>query len=87
MVEVFRGAPFKRIEEEKGLGGWAPASRRGIQTVGITDSAISRKEDVIRRVLAHHAEQVRQAARRARPVPAPGYRAETLDILFGNQAP
>ena len=28
-----RGALFKRIEEEKGLGGWAPAPRRGIQTV------------------------------------------------------
>src|ERR1039457_2925599 len=45
-----------------------------------------RKEDVIRRVLAHHAEQVRQAERRARPAPAPGYRPETLNILFGNQA-
>jgi len=38
---VVRGALFKRIEEEKGLGGWAPAPRRGIRTVGITDSAIS----------------------------------------------
>lgn len=44
-----------------------------------------RKEDVIRRVLAHHAEQTRQAAQRARPVPAPGYRPETLDVLFGNR--
>ena len=43
-----------------------------------------RKEDVIRRVLAHHAEQTRQAAARARPVPAPGYRPETLDVLFGS---
>ena len=43
-----------------------------------------RKEDVIRRVLAHHAEQTRQAAARACPPPAPGYRPETLDILFGN---
>ena len=43
-----------------------------------------RKEDVIRRVLAHHAEQTRQAAARARPVPAPGYRPETQDVLFGN---
>jgi integrase len=42
-----------------------------------------RKEDVIRRVLAHHAEQVRQAAERRAPVPAPGYRSETLDVLFG----
>jgi integrase len=43
-----------------------------------------RKEDVIRRVLAHHAEQTRQAAERARPAPAPGYRPETLGVLFGN---
>jgi site-specific recombinase XerD len=42
-----------------------------------------RKEDVIRRVLAHHSEQARQAAERARPVPAPGYRPETLGVLFG----
>jgi site-specific recombinase XerD len=46
-----------------------------------------RKEDVIRRVLAHHAEQVRQAERRVRPGPAPGYRPETLDVLFGKQTP
>jgi site-specific recombinase XerD len=45
-----------------------------------------RKEDVIRRVLAHHAEQTRQAAERRRPEPAPGYRAETLDVLFGRSA-
>jgi site-specific recombinase XerD len=43
-----------------------------------------RKEDVIRRLLAHHAEQTRQAAQRAAPAPAPGYRPETLSILFGN---
>ena len=42
-----------------------------------------RKEDVIRRVLAHHSEQVRQARQRSRPVPAPGYRRESLDVLFG----
>jgi site-specific recombinase XerD len=41
-----------------------------------------RKEDVVRRVLAHHAEQTRRAAARARPAPAPGYRPETLDVLF-----
>jgi site-specific recombinase XerD len=45
-----------------------------------------RKEEVIRRVLAHHAEQTRQAAGRARPDPAPGYRPEVLDVLFGNGA-
>ena len=44
-----------------------------------------RKEDVIRRVLAHHAEQTRRAAARARPAPAPGYRAGTLDVLFGDR--
>jgi integrase len=44
-----------------------------------------RKEDVVRRVLAHHAEATRQAAKRARPAPAPGYRPETLDVLFGNR--
>jgi site-specific recombinase XerD len=43
-----------------------------------------RKDDVIRRVLAHHAGQARQAAGRARPAPAPGYRPEALDVLFGN---
>jgi site-specific recombinase XerC len=36
-----------------------------------------RKEDVVRRVLAHHAEATRQAAERARQAPAPGYRPET----------
>jgi len=42
-----------------------------------------RKEDVIRRVLAHHTEQTRRASERVVPPPAPGYRAETLDVLFG----
>jgi site-specific recombinase XerD len=46
-----------------------------------------RKEEVIRRVLAHHAEQTRQAAGRARPVPAPGYRPETMEVLFGGRTP
>lgn len=42
-----------------------------------------RKEDVIRRMLAHHAEQTRRASERVVPPPAPGYRPETLDVLFG----
>ncbi len=42
-----------------------------------------RKEEVIRRVLTHHAEQVRQAEQRARPALASGYRPETLSVLFG----
>jgi integrase len=46
-----------------------------------------RKEEVIRRVLAHHAEQTRRATERARPAPAPGYRPETLDVLFGSRTP
>jgi hypothetical protein len=41
---------------------------------------------VIRRVLAHHAEQTRQAAQRRAAAPAPGYRPETLDVLFGKDA-
>jgi len=43
-----------------------------------------RKEDVIERVLAHHAEQTRKAAQSA-PPPAAGYRPETLDVLFGRR--
>lgn len=42
-----------------------------------------RKEEVIRRMLAHHAQQTRQAAERAAPAPAAGYRPETLEVLFG----
>ncbi len=46
-----------------------------------------RKEDVIRRLLAHHAEQTRRAAERVVPPPAPGYRPEALEVLFGTSAP
>jgi site-specific recombinase XerD len=46
-----------------------------------------RREDVIRRMLAHHGEQARQAAGRQAPVPAPGYQPGTLEILFGTGAP
>lgn len=46
-----------------------------------------RAEDVIRRVLAHHSQQVRQARQRTQPPPAPGYRPETLQVLFGTRAP
>jgi integrase len=45
-----------------------------------------RKEDVIRRVLAHHAEQTRTASQRAAAPPAPGYRPDTLATLFGGDA-
>ena len=79
---MVRGALFKRIEEEKGLGGWAPAPRRGIRTVGITDSAISNPGELVERLLAHHARQAEAAARP--PAPAPGYRPEVLQELFGS---
>ena len=46
-----------------------------------------RKEEVIRRLLAHHREQTRQAATRTTPPPAPGYRPETLAVLFGTPTP
>jgi integrase len=42
-----------------------------------------RKQDVIWRILAHHAEQTAKAAERRPPPPAPGYRPETLQVLFG----
>jgi site-specific recombinase XerD len=42
-----------------------------------------RKEDVIRRLLAHHAEQSQRAAARVVPPVAPGYRPETMEVLFG----
>jgi hypothetical protein len=45
-----------------------------------------RKQDVIRRVLAHHDEQTRRAVERSRPAPAPRYRPEAIDVLFGNGA-
>ena len=45
-----------------------------------------RKEEVIRRVLAHHSEQTRRAVERVAPVAAPGYRPETLQVLFGGGA-
>jgi site-specific recombinase XerD len=46
-----------------------------------------RRQDVIRRMLAHHGEQARQAATRQAPVPAPGYQPGVLEILFGTAAP
>jgi site-specific recombinase XerD len=42
-----------------------------------------RREDVVRRLLAHHDGQARNAAARQAPVPAPGYRPDTLEVLFG----
>ena len=42
-----------------------------------------RTEDVVRRVLQHHAEQTRRATERAPAPTAPGYKPESLDTLFG----
>jgi len=42
-----------------------------------------RREEVIRRMIAHHGEQARQAAARQAPAPAPGYRPGALEVLFG----
>jgi site-specific recombinase XerD len=42
-----------------------------------------RKQDVIRRLLTHHAEQAQRARERVAADPAPGYRPESLDVLFG----
>ena len=44
-----------------------------------------RKQDVVRRVLAHHDEQTRRAAARVTLAAAPGYRPDSLAVLFGNQ--
>jgi integrase len=44
-----------------------------------------RQEDVVRRVLAHHDGQRRRATARSKPTPAPGYRPESLQVLFGGQ--
>ncbi|MFE4520166.1 tyrosine-type recombinase/integrase [Kitasatospora sp. NPDC056783] len=45
-----------------------------------------RREEVVRRMLAHHAQQARRAAERKQPVPAPGYRPQTMEVLFGGEA-
>jgi site-specific recombinase XerD len=42
-----------------------------------------RKEEVIRRLLAHHAEQNRRAAERKAATPPLSYNPETLEVLFG----
>src|SRR5216683_1460570 len=76
-----RGALFKRIEEEKGLGGWAPTPRRGIPRVGITDSAITGNGRQAARGLRRRASARTRLSRPrpARPLPPPsfhGYRTE-----------
>src|SRR5260370_22728409 len=40
-----------------------------------------RKEDVVRRGLAHHSEQTRQSVQPAHPVVPPGFSPERLDVL------
>jgi integrase len=46
-----------------------------------------RKEDVVRRLLAHHSEQAKRRAEKVAPPPAPGYRRQTLEVLFGSPVP
>ncbi len=46
-----------------------------------------RPEDVIRRMLAHHAGQGRQAGQRQAPPPAAGYQPASLDVLFSAGRP
>jgi site-specific recombinase XerD len=45
-----------------------------------------RKQDVVRRILAHHAQQTRKAAERTPAPPAPSYRPKTLQVLFGGES-
>ena len=40
-------------------------------------------EDVVASVLAHHRRQAARAS--TPPAPSPGYKPETLDVLFGRQ--
>lgn len=47
---------------------------------------VPRTEDVIRRVLAHQASRARAAGAQGLPPPAPGYRPETLNVLFGKDS-
>jgi integrase len=42
-------------------------------------------EDVIETVLAHHRRQRDQRLQPDTPQPSPGYRAETLEVLFGRR--
>ena len=46
-----------------------------------------RKEDVVRRLLAHHSGQAKRAAEKTVPPPAPGYRRQVLEVLFGGPVP
>jgi len=46
-----------------------------------------RPEDVIRRMLAHHAGQARRDAQRAAPPAPPGYQPASLDVLFSAGRP
>ena len=78
--------PHRRLPDGRGPGASAhrcPACTGARPADHHPDLPDPRKEDVIRRVLAHHAEQTARAAERAVAIPAPGYAPETLDVLFG----
>ena len=83
-VEAVRGALFKRIEEEQGVGWLGSGAQAGHSDSWNNRLRHFRQEEVIGRLLDHHAAQVRKARQRIRPAPAPGYRPESLDVLFGN---
>ena len=71
-------APHRRLPDGRGPGLPLTDVQAVLGHAQLTTTQIyltPRKEDVIRRVLAHHAEQVRRPERVSRP--APGYRAES----------
>ena len=88
--DVACAAAHRGLPDGRGSGAAAdrcavrPGSRAAVHHADLPDARA--RQDVIRRVLAHHAEQTRQAAERAAPPPAPGYRPETLNVLFGTDA-
>jgi integrase len=88
---------FERVNIDAGTGATLHALRHTAAyrmardpAMPLTDVQIyltPRKEDVIERVLAHHAEQTRRAAEQHTVAAAAGYRPETLDVLFARRRP
>ena len=89
--DAARAAAHRRLPDGRGPGDAAdrravrPRSRPADHDADLPDAPQGGRD---RRVLAHHAEQTRQAAARPlAPAAAPGYRPETLAVLFGNRRP
>ena len=75
-------AVWARGAVDTGLGfAWDQAATEAVQALAAQD--YSELLDVTR----HVAEQTKRAAERVQPAPAPGYRPETLQVLFGTSAP